>query len=123
MVESGADDDRIESFETSLQQLADLVTGLESGSLGLSDSIAAYERGVGILQRLHQELSLAEERVKVLVRIDEEGRPVLADPAPPGGSDAAAESPQTAATRPARTTRGRASRPRQLPGMDEADSP
>ncbi|MFM7108869.1 MAG: exodeoxyribonuclease VII small subunit [Planctomycetaceae bacterium] len=115
-------DDRAESFEAALQRLADLVAGLESGSLGLSDSIAAYERGVGILKRLHDELAAAEERVSVLVRIDEQGRPVLEGSAAPAGDDAAAaESPQTAAARPARVSRAKAARPRQLPGMDEAD--
>lgn len=115
-------DDRAESFEAALQRLAEIVAGLESGSLGLSDSIAAYERGVGILGRLHAELANAEERVQVLVRIDEQGRPVLEDSAtPPGGDGAASESPQTAAARPGRATRAKAARPRQLPGMDEAE--
>lgn len=120
-------DDRAESFEAALQRLADLVAGLESGSLGLSESIAAYERGVGILKRLHDELAVAEERVKVLVRIDDEGRPVLEDSASPAGSGTAAtdapaaESPQPAASRPARAARPKAARPRPLPGMDDAE--
>ena len=46
----------------------DLVARLESGRLGLSESIAAYERGVALLRRLHEELAQAEERVSVLVR-------------------------------------------------------
>jgi exodeoxyribonuclease VII small subunit len=113
---------RTESFEAALQRLAELVAGLESGSLGLSESIAAYERGVGILKRLHDELAVAEERVKVLVRIDEEGRPVLEAAAPTGDSAAAAESAQTAASRSARTGRTKNAKPRQLPGMDDADA-
>ena len=121
MTSSGADG-AAESVEAALQRLAELVAGMESGSLGLGESIAAYERGVGILRRLHEELAAAEERVKVLVRIDDEGRPVLEDAAAPDGSDgAAAGSPQTAASRPARAGRTKATRPRQLPGMDEAD--
>jgi exodeoxyribonuclease VII small subunit len=120
-------DDRAESFEAALQRLADLVAGLESGSLGLSESIAAYERGVGILKRLHDELAVAEERVKVLVRIDDEGRPVLEDSAPPTGTGAAAgdtpaaDSAQPAAARPARAARPKSARPRALPGMDDAE--
>jgi len=126
MVES-AGDGRPESFEAALERLADLVAGLESGSLGLSESIAAYERGVGILKRLHDELAVAEERVKVLVRIDDEGRPVLEDstvPAGPGavaGDAPPAESPQPAAARPTRAARPKAARPRPLPGMDDAE--
>ncbi len=120
-------DERPESFEAALQRLADLVAGLESGSLGLSESIAAYERGVGILKRLHDELAVAEERVKVLVRIDDEGRPVLEDSTVPAGPGAAAgdappaESPQPAAARPTRAARPKAARPRPLPGMDDAE--
>jgi exodeoxyribonuclease VII small subunit len=124
MVES-AGDGRPESFEAALERLADLVAALESGSLGLTESIAAYERGVGILKRLHEELAVAEERVKVLVRIDEEGRPVLEDATMSDGgceSGAAAESTQPAATRPAgRATRAKGSRGRSLPGMDDAE--
>ena len=118
-------EERPESFEAALERLAQLVAALESGSLGLTESIAAYERGVGILKRLHEDLAVAEERVKVLVRIDEEGRPVLEDATPPD-SDAdpgeAAESTQPAAARPAsRAARAKASRGRSLPGMDDAE--
>jgi exodeoxyribonuclease VII small subunit len=42
-------------FEASLAELNDLVNRLESGSLGLSDSIGAYELGVAILRRLHEQ--------------------------------------------------------------------
>ena len=66
------------SFEEALAELGRIVAGLESGSLGLSESIAAYERGVALVRRLHDELARVEARVSVLVRIDEEGRPVLA---------------------------------------------
>lgn len=103
------------SFEAALADLGEIVTKLESGALGLSESIAAYERGVGILRRLHEELAVAEKRVSVLVRIDEDGRPVLAP------LEASAVEPQAAeSSPPARSSgRGRA-RSRSLPGMDDA---
>ena len=122
-----ADDDHTGTFEAALQRLADLVAGLESGSLGLSESITAYERGVGILKRLHDELAAAEERVKVLVRIDDDGRPVLEESAVPAergaaGETEAAGSPQTSPSRPqGRGSRTKATRARQLPGMDESE--
>jgi exodeoxyribonuclease VII small subunit len=99
-------------FETALGHLAELVGQLESGGLGLSESIDAYERGVALLRRLHEELARAEERVSVLVRIDDEGRPVLA---PHEAADA------TAAEQPATRRGGRArnGRTKSLPGMDE----
>lgn len=111
--------DAAPAFEASLNQLGDIVTRLESGSLGLSESIDAYERGVAILRRLHDELAAAEERVNVLVRIDDEGRPILA-PATAAEVAQAADSAQPAAARVPRPPRSKNARPRSLPGMDDA---
>jgi len=112
---AGPEDDASEplGFEEALTRLGALVASLESGGLGLTESIAAYERGVALLRRLHEELDEAEERVKVLVRIDDEGRPVVAD------HEAAADPPE-GATRSRGRSRGRTGRTRPLPGMDEA---
>ena len=110
--------DTAQTFESSLNQLADIVARLESGSLGLSESIDAYERGVTILRRLHEELAAAEERVNVLVRIDDEGRPIL-EPAATAGATQAADSAQPAAPRGPRPPRAKTARPRSLPGMDD----
>jgi exodeoxyribonuclease VII small subunit len=108
-------------FESSLEELAGLVNRLESGAMGLTESIAAYERGVALLRRLHTQLADAEERVRLLVRIDEQGRPILA---PAGSADAVMAA---GGTPPAATAVGRAAKPpgrpgrgRRLPGMDEA---
>lgn len=97
------------TFEEGLAELGRIVTGLESGTLGLSDSITAYERGVALVRRLHEELAQTEARVSVLVRIDEDGRPVLATHA---------DAPQTRPTK--RSGRSKATHSRPLPGMDEA---
>ncbi len=111
--DSAANSGQTSSFETALADLGGLVSKLESGSLGLSDSIAAYERGVALLHRLHEELAVAEKKVGVLVRIDEEGRPILV----PHETATAAE-----AVVPPPTARGgaRKSRTKTLPGMDDA---
>ena len=109
----------VPSFEESLAELNELVGRLESGGLGLAASIAAYERGVSLLQRLHGQLADVEERVRLLVRIDDEGRPILE------GSPSQ-QQPATGPTdgeRPARTSpraAGRTSRAKRLPGMDDA---
>ncbi|MCE9631326.1 MAG: exodeoxyribonuclease VII small subunit [Planctomycetia bacterium] len=112
--DAAANSGQTSSFETALADLGGLVSKLESGSLGLSDSIAAYERGVSLLHRLHEELAAAEKKVGVLVRIDEEGRPILT----PHETATVAEAAATAAV----STRGGARKPRSktLPGMDDA---
>jgi exodeoxyribonuclease VII small subunit len=116
------------SFEDALHQLSEIVGGLESGSLGLTESIAAYERGVSLLRRLHAELAVAEKRVQVLVRIGDDGQPVLADlevgadtpgsPRASPGEPAPSVGSTAPSSRPAR--KPRTPRARSLPGMDVA---
>lgn len=115
------------SFEAGLAQLADLVNRLESGGLGLTDSIAAYERGVAILRGLHEELARAEERIRLLTAVDETGQAVT-EPFPSATGGAADDPGKSAAERVGRrpASRGSAMRktshPPTLPGMDEASA-
>ncbi len=116
------------TFEAGLTQLGEIVSRLESGSLGLSESITAYERGVTILKQLHEELAAVEQRVSVLVRIDADGRPIL-EPSAPGrhgaADDAAAatsDSTQPARTRTPRGGRTSTARAKTLPGMDDGSA-
>ena len=105
-------------FEASLAELGDIVARLESGALGLSESIGAYERGVSILHGLHEQLAAVEERVRLLVRIDEQGRPVLQETGPQ--TPQTADSPATAPARRTPRTAGTSARVKRLPGMDDA---
>lgn len=109
--------DQTASFEESLAALGETVMRLESGALGLSDSIAAYERGVTILRRLHDELATVEERVKLLVRIDDDGRPVLGQLPQEGGEKAGAQATKKPGSRGA--SAAKTSRGKTLPGMDD----
>jgi exodeoxyribonuclease VII small subunit len=112
------------TFEAALAELGELVGRLESGTLGLSESIAAYEKGVSLLHGLHEQLAAVEERVRTLVRIDEQGRPILSASAPgtaESEKSAGADKP-TGADKPSRGT-ARAGRAKRLPGMDDAEVP
>ncbi|MDR0234410.1 MAG: exodeoxyribonuclease VII small subunit [Zoogloeaceae bacterium] len=53
-------------FETALAELDTLATRMEGGNLELEDSIAAYQRGMALLQHCQNQLKAAEARVKVL---------------------------------------------------------
>ena len=104
-------------FEVSLAELGTIVGRLESGALGLSDSIGAYEQGVSILRTLHQQLAAVEERVRMLVRIDDQGRPILeATAEPTSGTDPAADAAVRKTARPG----AKSVRAKRLPGMDDA---
>jgi exodeoxyribonuclease VII small subunit len=55
------------SFESALAELETIVAGLERGTLGLEESIVAFERGMKLLGYLHHRLEDAEKRVKLLL--------------------------------------------------------
>lgn len=53
-------------FEQSLDELEQLVEKMEHGDMSLEDSLAAYERGVGLYRRCQSALEQAELRVRLL---------------------------------------------------------
>ena len=63
-------------FESSLAQVEQIVAKLESGELGLTDSLEQYESGIKHLKRCHALLDAAQQRVSVLSGFDAEGNPV-----------------------------------------------
>jgi exodeoxyribonuclease VII small subunit len=65
------------SFEESLTELESLVRELEDGRLGLDESLARYEKGVGLVKRCTSLLRDAERRISVISGMDENGRPIL----------------------------------------------
>jgi exodeoxyribonuclease VII small subunit len=60
-------------FESALEELESIVEQLESGNLSLEDSLAAFEKGVGLVKYCNQKLSEVEKKVELLVK-DKEGR-------------------------------------------------
>ena len=60
-------------FETALEELEQVVEQLESGDLSLEDSLAAFEKGVGLVKLCNQKLTEVEKKVELLVK-DMEGK-------------------------------------------------
>jgi exodeoxyribonuclease VII small subunit len=60
------------SFEAALARLEKLVQELESGQLGLEQSLASFEEGKEPVRRCARELKRVEARVKILT--EEAGR-------------------------------------------------
>ena len=63
-------------FEQALAELESIVHALEDGRLGLDDSLARYERGIGLLKHCHKLLERAERKIELLCGVDAEGNPV-----------------------------------------------
>lgn len=61
------------TFEDSLEQLQQTVAQLEGGNLSLSDSLEQYEKGIASLKLAYQALNEAQQRIEMLVDLDEEG--------------------------------------------------
>ncbi|MEL7496841.1 MAG: exodeoxyribonuclease VII small subunit [Planctomycetota bacterium] len=61
------------SFETSLDQLKQIIAELETGNLSLSDSLEKYEQGIASLKNCHVELAKTQKKIELLVDLDENG--------------------------------------------------
>lgn len=94
----GPDADVMEglSFEASLERLEEIVSQLEGGQLGLTESLARYEEGVKYLKFCYQQLERAERKIELLSGVDAEGRPVVQ---PFAESDMTLEEKQAARSR------------------------
>lgn len=55
-----------ERYEAIVDQLEELVERIESGEIGLEDSIKAYEKGVSLVARARAILARAEQRIEQL---------------------------------------------------------
>ena len=60
-------------FEEAIADLQQVVEQLESGDLSLEDSLAAFEKGVGLVRYCNQKLSEVEKKVELLVK-DKQGQ-------------------------------------------------
>lgn len=61
------------SFEAALEELEQIVEQLESGEMALEDSLAAFEKGVGLVKYCNQKLNEVEKKVELLVK-DKDGK-------------------------------------------------
>ena len=55
------------NFDSGMDELKSIVEKMESGGLGLQDSIKLFEQGVGISRRLFEILSQSEGKVEELL--------------------------------------------------------
>ena len=55
-------------FEDALAELESVVRRLEEGDIPLEESLAAFERGVGLVRLLHARLDSVQTRIEELTR-------------------------------------------------------
>ncbi len=64
MAKAKKDDTGELSFEEAIKQLTEIVSGIESGSASLQDSLGQYERGMALINRCKEILTAAERRIE-----------------------------------------------------------
>ena len=61
------------SFEEALAELEKIVSDVESGQVGLEESLLRYERGTFLIQHCRSVLSSAEKQIELLSKTAEGG--------------------------------------------------
>ncbi len=56
----------VQSLESSLKELEDIVLALEDGDLSLEESLKVFERGIYLVRRCNSLLEGAEQKIEVL---------------------------------------------------------
>lgn len=84
MAETESGSQPVESFESCLDELEQVVKQLEAGDLPLERALELFERGMGLSETCRKQLEQAETRVEMLIR--KEGK-IQAEPFRPEKSD------------------------------------
>jgi len=61
------------TFEEAVDRVENLIESIESGEIGLDESLKAFEEGMGLIKRCRVRLDAAEQRVRELIDEDDSG--------------------------------------------------
>ena len=93
------------TFEQALAELEQILRDLEDGTTTLEESLARYERGVGLLKTCYTQLQVAEQKIALLTGLDADGKPSL-QPFDHSASDGPVDAKRRPARRPPRSDSG-----------------
>lgn len=60
-------------FEKKIDRLEEIVQSMEEGDLALDQSLKLFEEGVKLSRKCHEQLDKAEQKVQLLMKVDEDG--------------------------------------------------
>lgn len=66
-------------FEKKLGRLEEIVSKMEAGDLALEDSLKLFEEGVNLSRDCNTQLTQAEQKVKLLLSVDAQGKATTED--------------------------------------------
>jgi exodeoxyribonuclease VII small subunit len=67
------------AFEVKLKRLEEIVQAMENGELALAESLKLFEEGIKLAKECNKNLDEAEQKVKVLMDFDQNGKPITED--------------------------------------------
>jgi exodeoxyribonuclease VII small subunit len=67
------------SFETKLKRIEDIVKNMESGDVSLDQSLKLFEEGIKLSRECQSELTAAEQKVQLLVKVEPDGAATTKD--------------------------------------------
>jgi exodeoxyribonuclease VII small subunit len=76
------------NFEEALQELELILSAIESGEVGLEESLVRYERGTFLIQHCRSVLSSAEKQIEILSKTADGGLTSSAMELPADNSEA-----------------------------------
>ena len=59
---------KIKTFEENMRRLEEIVDKLEKGDAQLSESLALFEEGTGLIKKCGEALDKAEQKVELLIK-------------------------------------------------------
>jgi exodeoxyribonuclease VII small subunit len=66
-------------FEKKLSRLEEIVEKMESGEMPLEESLKLFEEGVKLSRECNVQLADAEQKVKLLLSVDDQGAAITED--------------------------------------------
>ena len=66
-------------FEQKIKRLEEVVQSMQKGDLSLDESLRLFEEGVKLSKECHLSLEQAQQKVQILMGVDEAGQAQLAD--------------------------------------------
>lgn len=75
------------TYEQAVTELETLIDRMESGQTPLEESLADYERGVGLLKRCREIITQAEQKIEYLKAAAQSGESAPGESAAPSESD------------------------------------
>ena len=68
-----------QNFESAFARLEEILKKMSQGAVPLEESLSLYEEAEKLIDTCNKKLTEAEKKIQVLVKVDEQGQPLVED--------------------------------------------